>query len=90
MFIREGKEKGGKWTSPRNVLSVDRNSGTVTLCGAKNRNIVAAVEDTRIAVFEDEFAEAVVESIDKLDEEILDANDDKIAISQGKDCTAWK
>lgn len=70
IFVKKGHEKRGRWLSPRVVLSVDTNAGTVSVPGSNGHKVVAAVEDTRPAIVEDDFAASIVESIDQLDESI--------------------
>lgn len=70
VFIKQGKEKRGKWTGDKPVLSYNEDSRAVTVPGANGRKIVAAVEDVRAAIKKDSFAFAVQESIDELDNSI--------------------
>lgn len=75
IFIKIGKQKRGKWSSPRTVLNFDPESWTVTVPSSNGRTMKAAVEDVRLAVSEESFASLVREGNDRLDnsiEEMLD------------------
>lgn len=68
MYLRPGKEKRGICPSPRTILSTYTNAETVTVVGANGRNIISAVEDTRLAIADEDFSAAVVESSDAIDD----------------------
>ena len=82
VYVRTGKEKRGKWLSPRTALSIDRTAGTVTVAGSNGRKIVAAVEDTRLAVVDSDLASAVVESLDTLNENLSELTEDLAEIQE--------
>ena len=76
IYIKEQHAKRGNWSSPKVVLSIDKPSGTITVPGRKGRTVKAAVEDVRLAVTEDKFAQKVQESIDTLDRSIDECIDE--------------
>lgn len=79
VFIKLEKEKRGKWTGPKPVISYDKISGTVTVPGTSGRVIKAAVEDVRQAITDNALATSIQEAIDDLtsnvDSTILEATD---------------
>lgn len=46
MSLKYGKNKRGKWISPRHILSKDTRAGTATVPGKFCRVVCAAVEDS--------------------------------------------
>ena len=88
VFVRHGKNKKGKWLSPRCVLSIDPRSGSLTVPGSSGRTITAAFEDVRAAMNTDSFATIVQESIDTLEREISDALDQIATDSSADECVS--
>ena len=76
VYVRTGKEKRGRWLSPRTALSIDRSAGTVTVAGSNGKRIVAAVEDTRVVVVDNDLAHAVIESLDTLNDNLSELTED--------------
>lgn len=70
VYIKTGHEKRGKWSTPRIENMVDMSAGTVFVPGSNGKKIIAALEDTRVAIVEDYIASYVLESIDQLDDGI--------------------
>lgn len=70
VFIKHQHQKRGRWSSSRVVLSVDASAGSITVPGAATKPITVAFEDVRIAVVEDNLAQAVIESIDEITDQI--------------------
>lgn len=66
VYLKNQKEKRGKWTDPRPVLSFDKISHSVTVPGKNGRTVNAAVEDVRLAVADNALARMIQESIDEL------------------------
>ena len=58
---------------PRSVISVDLLSGIVMVPGSRGHKISAALEDTRVAIVDDDLASSIQESIDVLDNSVDDA-----------------
>ena len=85
VFIQNGKEKCGKWSSPHSVISVDNDSGIVTVPGSRGHKIRAAIEDTRVAIQDDDLASSVQESIDQLDDSASEAISKYINSSANQD-----
>ena len=73
VYIHGNHGKRGKWLSPRTLMEYDTKSRTVTVPGARNKLLTAAVEDVRIVMNDDSSSQLVTEAIDKLDESIEDA-----------------
>ena len=72
IFIQDGKSKRGSWTSPRQVLSIDSEAGSIVVPGRAGKQICAAFEDVRAARSENELAMSIQESIDQLDFNLVD------------------
>lgn len=66
VFVADVKKMRGKWLSTRSVISNDTSARTVTVPDSNGKTISAAVEDTRHAIVDDDFAATVIESIDLL------------------------
>ena len=73
VYIQKDKEKKGKWSSPRTVLKIDKDSGIVTVPGSTGRPSSFAVEDVRLAVIDDDFAKHISETNDQLSDILEDA-----------------
>jgi len=84
VFIKRQNEKRGSWSSPKPVLSFDHKSGSVVVPGRNGHKIKAALEDTRIAVVENELAMKVQEAIDDLQSSLDISIDDAIDSSDGE------
>jgi len=76
VFIKLEKEKRGKWSSPRPILTFDKPSGIVTVPGSNGKVIKAAIEDTRHAIYENSLAKTIQEAIDELSIAIEDSLED--------------
>ena len=50
IFVKDSKEKRGKWSQSMPVLSYDLSNRTVTVPGSKGRKVCAAVEDVRPSI----------------------------------------
>ena len=50
VYIKLRDDKRGKWTSPRVVLNVHNQTGTVTVPGSNGKVLNAAYEDIRICL----------------------------------------
>lgn len=70
VYIKSGNEKRGKWTSPRQVLSINREAGSITVHDRAGNIISAAFEDCRAAPNQSELTNAIQESIDELEENL--------------------
>ena len=66
VFIKDSKEKRGKWSTPKIVLDTDIAMRTVSVPGKMGKKVRAAFEDIRPAIKEDTFAATVQEAIDNL------------------------
>ena len=78
VYVKRGKEKRGRWLSPRQVISINTDAGMLSVPGAAGRQISVAFEDARAAHVQSEITDMIQESIDKLDngiEEILSTPD---------------
>lgn len=63
---------------------MNTSDGTVTILGSNGRKLVAAVEDTRLAITDDNFASHIVEAIENLDDAIADEMDDVICVENDR------
>lgn len=70
VFVKHGHETSGKWFSPRIVSQVDNFSSTVCVPGSNFHKIIAALEDTRVGITDDDLASHIFESIEKIDDSI--------------------
>lgn len=66
VFFKAQFDKRGKWSSPRIVLSYNKNTGTVTVPGKNSRKIQATVEDLRLALPENSLSNTIKEGIDTI------------------------
>lgn len=73
IYIKDGKQKRGSWTSPRQILSIDVEAGSITVPGKAGKTICAAVEDARAAQTNSDLAAAIQDSIDELDMTLADS-----------------
>lgn len=67
IFIDDGKNKRGFWTSPRKVLSIENDAAMITVPRRAGETVSAAKEDARAALDESQFTSSIQESIDELD-----------------------
>lgn len=75
VYISDGKNKRGKWSSPRIVTNCDHKNGTVTVPGTTGRVVQAALKDIRHGIIDESFARVVRDTNDQLDlsiEELLE------------------
>lgn len=72
VYQNTGMNKKGVWSTPKIVLAVDPESRTVTVPGKSGHKVTVAVEDIRLALPEESFAETIQISLDKLNESIED------------------
>lgn len=72
VYVKSGNEKRGKWLSTTSVIRFDPESVVVTVNGGQGNRISAAVEDVRLAVEDDEFADHVQEGIDRINQALED------------------
>lgn len=70
VFVKQPNNKRGSWTAPRIVLQVNYETGTITVPGARGHHVQAALEDCRLAITDDDFAQSIREANDKLDRAI--------------------
>lgn len=52
MFITDGKNKRVKWISPRRIISIDTETGTVKVPSRSSKSVCAAVDDDLAATHE--------------------------------------
>lgn len=67
VFMKQGHDKRGQWSSAKPILSYDHSTRTASLLVSNGRKMSAAVEDVRPALCESPLAEAVQQAIDGLD-----------------------
>lgn len=72
MFIHDGKDKRGSWTSTQNVLVLYQTACTITALGCAGKTTNAVVADARAARFEMDLVRPTQESIDELDFGLFD------------------
>lgn len=72
IYINDGKSKRGSWTSPRKVLEINTNAGSVTVPGRSGKTVTAAIEDAR-ACSEHSLANSIQDSIDQLEFNLCDS-----------------
>lgn len=85
IYIRLPNQKRGIWSEPQPVLQYDPESQTVTIAGSRGRCRQAAVEDTRLAICENELAVEIQKAIDRLSDEVDDALDSLLRDSMETD-----
>jgi len=73
VYIKTDKQKRGTWSGVKPVLSFDAESRSVTVPGSSGRTICAAMEDVRLALETDGFANAVRDACDTMDIVLEDA-----------------
>lgn len=70
IYIKQDKQKRGKWLSPRVILDFDPSTSSVTVPGSNGRTIRAAIEDVRHALSDVLFASIVRKANDEIDADI--------------------
>ena len=70
VYSNTGMNKKGKWSTPKIVLLVDKQSGNITVPGKNGRRAIVAAEDARLALPDDSLASAVQRAIDEVDDVI--------------------
>ena len=70
IFVKLQGQKRGSWSDPTPVLAYDPESRIVTVPGAYGRTRQAAIEDTRLAVCDNELASEIQREIDELSADI--------------------
>lgn len=65
LYVKKGHESWGKWMSPLIVQIVDKSAGTVSVPDSPGHNIIASLEDVRMAITEDALATKIIGSIGK-------------------------
>lgn len=97
VFIKHHYEKGGRWSTPRIVLSVYSNTGAITVTGSSNSTLIVVFEYVRLAIMDEHLADSVLNSIDdmtyKIEEElnIIDVlQSDSHRSSQSDACRSHK
>lgn len=71
MLCQYQKKKQGKWVLQGILLWTDTKADTVTFVNDNGRNIFIAGEDTRLAIIEDRFTAAEIQSSDASDDLII-------------------
>ena len=71
IYQNNDMHKSGKWSLLKIVLEVDKRAHTITVPGKAERRMNVAVEDFRLALSEDSFANTVKVAIDKVYEVIV-------------------
>ena len=93
VFIELQQDKRGNWSSPKPVLSYDRQSGTVTVPGQNGHTIQAAVENARFHITHNELAlkyqeamdvmeTALNEYIDSINKDVLNVVDNCVSFAE--------
>lgn len=81
IYIKHPHHRRGSWSALRPVLEVDYTTGTITVPESRGHRVKAPLEDVRLAITEDGFAQTVREPNDCLDRLIdlalMDDDDDK-------------
>lgn len=65
VFIKYRKSKRVKWTSPRQVMNIDTESGSVTVPGRSSKTVCSAVKDVRTLRDANELSNPIKDSIDE-------------------------
>lgn len=82
IYVKHANEKRVKWSSPRIILKVDNDTGTVTVPESKKKTICAAPEDICPDIAEDCFAQMAKDGNGALDATIetidIDENDERV------------
>lgn len=75
VFVPDGKQKGGKWSSLNIVLKYSHKSRTITVPGTTGKTLKAAFEDDRHAFSNDSLVSLIWEANDPLGSEMTDMMD---------------
>lgn len=67
VFSRLRHQKCGSWSSPRAVLSAEKSNGSIIVPGSRGLVVKAALEDVRVVIINDCFAQIIREANDVLD-----------------------
>lgn len=68
VYNKTGIGKKGIWSTPKIVLSIDRDARSVVVPGKAGKRANVAIEDIRVAIPHDSFANTVQTAIDDLDD----------------------
>lgn len=82
VFVKHANHKRGSGSSPRTVLDINYNNGSVTVPGSYGHHIQAAFKDVCPAITDDCIAQIVLEANDFLDRHIDYEINDVIANSE--------
>lgn len=83
VYLNDDNAKRGAWSSPRVILSIDHDSGSIVVPGRGRKRVIAAVEDARAVPDEDPLVTVVQLVIDELGSyiddvlKVISPNDDK-------------
>lgn len=72
IYLKKFAGKRGHWTSPRQVLTVNKDGGFVVVPGRAGKEVKAAFEDVRIAPQLDDLEELIQAAVDVVDETLDD------------------
>lgn len=72
VYVKRGKEKRGKWMSPRQVISIDADTGMLSVRGAAGHSMTMAFEDARSPKRSTEITDMIQLACDQMDDEIED------------------
>lgn len=67
VYLKSEKEKGGRWSSPRQILYINHDAGFVTVPGRSGKTINSAIEDVRTALPASDLTESIQSAIDEVD-----------------------
>lgn len=81
VYVKNDKSKRGSWSSPRILLSIDDEAGSVVVPGRGGQRMSAAFEDLRLVPCEDPLSTIVQSAIDELDSYI----DELVNVSSSTD-----
>lgn len=72
VYVRQGKEKRGKWLSPRQAISVTIDAGMLSVPGLGGKSLSAALGDTRAAFPVNDLTAQIQDAVDSPDDGIED------------------
>lgn len=72
IFQKKDKDKHGRRSTPKPILSIDTAARSITVPGADGRSITAAFEDARPSLPQHSFGQIVQDALDSIDESIQD------------------
>ena len=72
--------KKGIWSEPKQILSINHEGRYLTVPAKKGSHYTVGIEDVRKSIENNDLSQLVSDSIDKLDNEILDITDDPTTI----------